>query len=62
VRVGLSYDPLRLSPCSLDLYEKTAIANEFYNRLFNSTKGLEITTVEIIATHPPPINNTKNHT
>ena len=25
VRVGLSYDPLRLSPCSLDLYEKTAI-------------------------------------
>jgi hypothetical protein len=29
VRVGLSYDPLRLSPCSLDLYEKTAIANVF---------------------------------
>ncbi len=21
-RVGLSYDPLRFSPCSLDLYEK----------------------------------------
>ncbi len=31
VRVGLSYDPLRLSPCFLDLYFKISIARIFYS-------------------------------
>jgi len=49
----LSYDPLRFSPCSLDLYEKKRL-----QLLLHDVGKLN---EETIVTPPPPNNPTTQH-